>query len=63
MTITLRHKHQEWLEAQVKAGAYNSIDEAVISIIAGRMHLDTEEKASRNEHRAHLVARLGKPGG
>ena len=34
MTITLPREQQEWLEAQVKAGYYDSIEEAVASIVA-----------------------------
>jgi antitoxin ParD1/3/4 len=34
MNITLPREQQEWLEAQVRAGAYESIDEAVASIVA-----------------------------
>jgi antitoxin ParD1/3/4 len=45
MTITLPREQQEWLEAQVKAGHYASIDEAVASIVAERMHLDVDDLA------------------
>lgn len=45
MTITLLREQQEWLEAQVKAGAYDSIDQAVASIVAERMHLDIDDLA------------------
>lgn len=45
MTITLPREQQEWLEAQVKAGTYDSIDEAVASIVAERMHLDIDDLA------------------
>ena len=34
MTITLPREQQEWLEAQVKAGYYDSIEDAVASIVA-----------------------------
>ena len=37
MNITLPREQQEWLEAQVKAGAYDSIDEAISRIDAARM--------------------------
>jgi len=37
MNITLPGEQQEWLEAQVKAGAYDSIDDAISSIVAMRM--------------------------
>jgi hypothetical protein len=39
MNITLPREQQEWLEAQVKAGAYESIDEAVASIVAEHRQL------------------------
>ena len=45
MTITLPREQQEWLEAQVKAGHYDSIDEAVASIVGERMHLDVDDLA------------------
>ncbi|CAN5857667.1 hypothetical protein BH11PSE3_BH11PSE3_47130 [soil metagenome] len=45
MTITLPREQQEWLEAQVKTGAYESIDAAVASIVAERMHLDIDDLA------------------
>jgi len=43
MTINLPREQQEWLEAQVKAGAYDSVEEAVASIVAERMHLDIDD--------------------
>jgi antitoxin ParD1/3/4 len=43
MNITLPREQQEWLEAQVRAGAYESIDEAVASIVAEHMHLDLDD--------------------
>ena len=45
MTITLPREQQEWLEAQVKAGAYDSVDDAVASIVAQHMRLDTDNVA------------------
>lgn len=42
MNITLPREQQEWLEAQVKAGAYGSLDEAVASIVAEHM-IDTDD--------------------
>jgi antitoxin ParD1/3/4 len=45
MTITLPREQQEWLEAQVKAGAYDSIDDAVASIVAEHMHADVDDLA------------------
>ena len=43
MNITLPREQQEWLEAQVKAGAYDSVEEAVASIVAEHMHLDIDD--------------------
>lgn len=45
MTITLPREQQEWLEAQVKAGVYGSIDEAVASIVTEHMILDIDDMA------------------
>ena len=45
MTITLPREQQEWLEAQVKAGYYDSIEDAVASIVAERMYLDVDDLA------------------
>ncbi|MCX7365270.1 MAG: hypothetical protein NTV97_26040 [Alphaproteobacteria bacterium] len=45
MTITLPRDQQEWLEAQVKAGAYDSVDEALASIVAERMIFDDDDMA------------------
>jgi antitoxin ParD1/3/4 len=58
MTINLPREQQEWLEAQVKAGAYDSVEEAVASIVAERMHLDVDDmswaRALVDEGRASL---------
>ena len=43
MNITLPREQQDWLEAQVKAGAYESIDDAVASIVAEHMQLDLDD--------------------
>lgn len=43
MNITLPREQQEWLEAQVRAGAYGSIDEAVASIVAEHLLLDLDD--------------------
>jgi antitoxin ParD1/3/4 len=43
MTVNLPREQQEWLEAQVRAGFYDSVDEAVASIVAERMHLDIDD--------------------
>lgn len=45
MNITLPREQQEWLEAQVKAGAYESIEDAVSSILAEHMNLDIDDMA------------------
>lgn len=45
MTITLPREQQEWLESQVKAGVYGSVDEAVASILAEHMVLDIDDMA------------------
>jgi Arc/MetJ-type ribon-helix-helix transcriptional regulator len=36
VNITLPREQQEWLEAPVKAGAYDSIDDAISRIVATR---------------------------
>jgi Arc/MetJ-type ribon-helix-helix transcriptional regulator len=58
MTINLPREQQEWLEAQVRAGAYDSAEEAVASIVAERMHLDVDDmswaRALVDEGRASL---------
>jgi Arc/MetJ-type ribon-helix-helix transcriptional regulator len=43
MTITLPREQQEWLEAQVKAGHYDSVDQAVASIVGERMWLGIDD--------------------
>ena len=43
MTITLPREQQEWLEAQVAAGHYDSVEEAVASIVAEQMQLDVDD--------------------
>ena len=45
MTITLPREQQEWLEAQVKAGYYDSIEDAVASIVAERMSVGVDDLA------------------
>ena len=45
MNINLPREQREWLEAQVKAGAYDSLDDAVASIIAEHMELDIDDLA------------------
>jgi antitoxin ParD1/3/4 len=43
MNITLPREQQEWLEAQVKAGAYESIDDALSQFVAEHMELDLDD--------------------
>jgi antitoxin ParD1/3/4 len=43
MDITLPREQQEWLEAQVRAGAYESVDEALASIVAEHMLIDVDD--------------------
>ena len=43
MNITLPREQQEWLEAQVRAGAYESLEDAVASIVAEHMHSDVDD--------------------
>jgi len=43
MNVTLPREQQEWLEAQVKAGAYDSIDDALSRFVAEHMNLDIDD--------------------
>jgi hypothetical protein len=43
MNITLPREQQEWLEAQVKAGGYESVEGAVTSILAGHMQWNFDD--------------------
>jgi antitoxin ParD1/3/4 len=43
MSITLPREQQEWLEAQVRYGAYDSVEDALASIIAQQMVLDIDD--------------------
>ena len=43
MTITLPREQQKWLEAQVAAGNYESVEQAVASIVAEHMQLDVDD--------------------
>ncbi|MGD9885152.1 MAG: type II toxin-antitoxin system ParD family antitoxin [Reyranella sp.] len=45
MTITLPREQQEWLEAQVAAGHYDSVEQAVASIVAEHMLLEIDDLA------------------
>ncbi len=43
MNITLPREQQEWLEAQVKAGVYQSVDDALARFVAEHMELDLDD--------------------
>ena len=43
MNITLPREQQEWLEAQVKAGVYQSVDNALARFVAEHMELDLDD--------------------
>jgi antitoxin ParD1/3/4 len=43
MNITLPREQQEWLEAQVKAGVYQSVDDALTRFVAEHMELDLDD--------------------
>jgi antitoxin ParD1/3/4 len=43
MHITLPREQQEWLEAQVRAGAYDSIDDALSQFVGEHMNLDIDD--------------------
>lgn len=45
MNITLPREQQEWLEAQVKAGAYDNIDDALSQFVAEHMDVDIDDLA------------------
>lgn len=45
MTITLPREQQEWLEAQVRAGVFSSVEEAVVRIVSEHMMLDIDDLA------------------
>lgn len=47
MTITLPHEQREWLEAQVAAGVFPSIDAAVQQAIADKMTLSDDFEWAR----------------
>jgi Arc/MetJ-type ribon-helix-helix transcriptional regulator len=49
MTITLPREQQEWLEAQVKAGYYDTVEDAVASIVAEQMQLDIDDMSWARE--------------
>jgi len=43
MNITLPREQQEWLEAQVKAGVYQSVDDALARFVAEHMDVDLDD--------------------
>ena len=45
MTINLPREQQEWLEAQVRAGVFASVEEAVARIVGEHMLLDIDDMA------------------
>jgi antitoxin ParD1/3/4 len=45
MNITLPREQQEWLEAQVKAGVYQRVDDALTRFVAEHMDLDFDDLA------------------
>ena len=55
MNITLPREQQEWLEAQVKAGAYDSIDDAISRIVATRMLRELMELESARRSTTKLA--------
>ncbi|MBY0321622.1 MAG: hypothetical protein K2X72_23065 [Reyranella sp.] len=63
MTITLPREQQEWLEAQVKAGHYDSIEDAVASIVAEHMQLDIDGMSWARELVEEGRASLEREGG
>lgn len=63
MTITLPREQQEWLEAQVKAGYYDSIEDAVASIVAEHMQLDVDDMSWARELVEEGRASLERDGG
>jgi len=63
MTITLPREQQEWLEAQVKAGYDDNIEDAVASIVAEHMHLGTDDMSGARELVEEGRASLERDGG
>lgn len=63
MTITLPREQQEWLEAQVKAGHYDSIEDVVASIVAEHMQLDIDDMSWARELVEEGRASLEREGG
>ena len=45
INITLPREQQEWLEAQIKAGAYDSVEHALASIVSQHMDRDVDDMA------------------
>ena len=63
MAITLPREQQEWLEPQVKAGYYDSIEDAVASIVAEHMQLDIDDMSWARELVEEGRASLEREGG
>lgn len=65
MTISLTPQQHRWLESQVTAGHYSSVDEAARAIIEERMAVDGEGvdwvKPLLDEARASIAAGAGVP--
>ena len=45
MNITLPREQHEWLEAQVKAGAFDSVEDAIASIVTRHMVIEIDDLA------------------
>lgn len=45
MNVSLRREQQEWLEELVRTGVYESVEEAVASILAQHMDLEIDDLA------------------
>ncbi len=63
MTITLPREQQEWLEAQIKAVHYDSIEDVVASIVAEHMQLDIDDMSWARELVEEGRASLEREGG
>jgi Arc/MetJ-type ribon-helix-helix transcriptional regulator len=54
MTITLRPEQQKWLEAEVAAGNFASVEEALDAAIVALMHPDAWVRRHLDEARAQI---------
>ena len=54
MTVTLTLEQQKWLEAEVAAGNFASVEEALDAAIIGLMRPDTWAKPYLDEARAQI---------